>query len=172
AVSPAGVQSTRIEAAAEPAVTVTTTPDVPPESGVIVLVAEPPVVVVLIGFAVPRATTLNATGVPSTTLLPAESVTFAVTLEVFVPLHTIDDGEAVNAMAAGTPVTVIVSVRATVPLTPDISLLAVVAVNVAVPAALPQMASSATSLLSDCTIVTSTEAPLTAGLAAAGNVAV
>ena len=67
----------------------TVTPAVEPESGVIVLEAEPPAVFTLIGFDVPSATTLKFTETPSATLLPAESVTFAVTDEVCVPSQAI-----------------------------------------------------------------------------------
>src|SRR5439155_3086324 len=115
------LQLTRIEAAMPPDVTLTVTPAAFAESGVIVLVAEPPVVFVVIGFAVPSATTLNVTGVLSATLLPPESVTFAVTVEVDVPLQSIEAGAAVSAIAAATPVTVMAAVRVTAPPPPEIS---------------------------------------------------
>src|SRR5262245_46503202 len=123
------LQLTRIdEAAALPELTVTVTPAAFAESGVIVLVALPPVVFVVIGFAVPSATTLNVTGVLSATLLPAESVTFAVTVELDVPLQSIEAGEAVSAIAAGTPVTVIANFLTTAAVSPEIAVAPVVAV--------------------------------------------
>src|SRR5437870_11215215 len=92
-----------MDACALPEVTTTVMLDSAPAIGVMVLLAAPADVNALIGFAVPSATTLNVTCVPSATLLPLESVTVAVTVDELDPSQTINAGLAVSAIEAGLP---------------------------------------------------------------------
>src|SRR5581483_10868298 len=105
-------QSTRVDVCTgvaideSPAVTITVTPALALESGVTVVEALPSFVTVLIGFAVPSATTEKFTGVPSATLLPLASVTVTETVAEDVPLQLISAGETVAVMAFAAPTTV------------------------------------------------------------------
>ena len=89
-----------------PAETMTVTPALELESGVMTEVALPSLVSVLIGLAVPSATTLKFTGTPSATSSPLESVTFAVTVDFSVPSHLMVEASAVRTFELGGPPTV------------------------------------------------------------------
>jgi hypothetical protein len=86
-----------------PDVTTTVMPVLTPTSGVIWLDATPFCVTVTIGFAIPSATTLKVTGVPSSTGVPVTSVTVATTVELETPSHETAAGEALSAMLAAGP---------------------------------------------------------------------
>ena len=89
-----------------PAETMTVTPALELESGVMTEDALPSLVTVLIGLAVPSATTLKFTGTPSATSSPLESVTLAVTVDFSVPSHLMVEASAVRTLARGAPPTV------------------------------------------------------------------